>query len=87
MDVVSQDLVLFLGLVPKQYSSGGKQMLLGISKRGDIYLRTLLIHGARAVIRFAEKNAELESWLRKLIMRRNKNVVIHWPCHDGITLH
>lgn len=61
-------------LAPKQRSSGGKQILLGISKRGDTYLRTLLIHGARAVIRFAEKKAEPESWLSKLIMRRNKNV-------------
>ncbi len=43
------------GLVPRQHSSGGKQNLLGISKRGDSYLRTLLIHGARSVIRFAEK--------------------------------
>jgi len=54
----------WLGLVPNQRSSGGKQILLGISKRGDIYLRTLLIHGARAVIRFAEHKTEPESWLR-----------------------
>ena len=70
----SRQLAAWLGLVPKQHSSGGKQLLLGISKRGDTYLRTLLIHGARAVIRFAEKKAEPESWLRKLITRRNKNV-------------
>ena len=69
-----RQLAAWLGLVPKQHSSGGKQILLGISKRGDTYLRTLLIHGARAVIRFAEKKAEPESWLRKLIARRNKNV-------------
>ena len=62
------------GKVPKQHSSGGKQNLLGISKRGDTYLRTLMIHGARAVIRFAENKAEPESWLRKLMARRNKNV-------------
>jgi hypothetical protein len=49
-------------------------MLLGISKRGDAYLRTLLIHGARAVMRFAEKKTEPDSWLHKLIARRNKNV-------------
>jgi transposase len=60
--------------VPRQNSSGGKQNLLGISKRGDTYLRTLMIHGARAVIRFAENKAEPESWLRKLMGRRNKNV-------------
>lgn len=64
----------WLGLVPKQHSSGGKQILFGISKRGDTYLRTLLIHGARAVIRFAENKAEPENWLRKLIARRNKNI-------------
>ena len=49
-------------------------MLLGISKRGDTYLRTLMIHGARAVIRFAENKAEPNQWLCKLIGRRNKNV-------------
>lgn len=45
----------WLGLVPRQHSSGGKQNLLGISKRGDTYLRTLLIHGARSVIYHAQK--------------------------------
>jgi len=70
-----RQLAAWMGLVPKQNSSGGKQNLLGISKRGDTYLRTLMIHGARAVIRFAENKAEPESWLRKLIARRNKNVV------------
>jgi transposase len=70
----SRQLAAWFGLVPKQHSSGGKQTLLGISKRGDTYLRTLLIHGARAVIRFAENKAEPESWLRKLMARRNKNV-------------
>ena len=64
----------WFGLVPRQHSSGGKQVLLGISKRGDTYLRTLLVHGARAVIRFDEKKSEPESWLRQLIMRRNKNI-------------
>jgi transposase len=69
-----RQLAAWMGLVPKQNSSGGKQNLLGISKRGDTYLRTLMIHGARAVIRFAENKAEPESWLRKLMARRNKNV-------------
>lgn len=69
-----RQLAAWMGLVPRQHSSGGKQNLLGISKRGDTYLRTLLIHGARAVIRFAENKAKPESWLRKLITRRNKNV-------------
>ena len=70
----SRQLAAWLGLVPKQHSSGGKQMLLGISKRGDTYLRTLMIHGARAVIRFAENKAEPNKWMCKLIGRRNKNV-------------
>lgn len=69
-----RQLAAWLGLVPRQHSSGGKQALLGISKRGDVYLRTLLIHGARAVIRFAEKKARPDSWLVNLIGRRNKNV-------------
>jgi len=65
----------WLGLVPRQNSSGGKQTLLGISKRGDTYLRTLLIHGARAVIRVAERKAtHAGSWLEALMWRRNKNV-------------
>lgn len=69
-----RQLAAWLGLVPRQHSSGGKQNLLGISKRGDTYLRTLMIHGARAVIRFAENKAGPESWLRKVMARRNKNV-------------
>ncbi|BBP03044.1 putative family 20 transposase [Sulfuriferula plumbiphila] len=69
-----RQLAAWLGLVPRQHSSGGKQTLLGISKRGDTYLRTLLIHGARAVIRYAQNKAEPDSWLRKLMARRNKNV-------------
>ena len=70
----SRQLAAWMGLVPKQHSSGGKQNLLGISKRGDTYLRTLLIHGARAVIRFAENKAVPDPWLCKLIARRNKNI-------------
>ena len=53
----ARQLAAWLGLVPRQHSSGGKPMLLGISKRGDAYLRTLLIHGARSVIRVAERKA------------------------------
>jgi transposase len=69
-----RQLAAWMGLVPKQSSSGGKQNLLGISKRGDTYLRTLLIHGARSVINASEKKAEPESWLKKLMGRRNTNV-------------
>ena len=64
----------WLGLVPRQHSSGGKQNLLGISKRGDTYLRTMLIHGARSVIYVAEKKPETCSWINDLVSRRNKNV-------------
>ena len=70
-----RQLAAWLGLVARQHSTGGKPKLLGISKRGDTYLRTLLIHGARAVIRAAEHKPSYEgSWLARLIGRRNKNV-------------
>lgn len=69
-----RQLAAWLGLVPRQHSSGGKQTLLGISKRGDVYLRTLLIHGARAVVRVAQGNAKPDLWLTELLARRNKNV-------------
>ena len=69
-----RQLAAWLGLVPKQHSSGGKTNLQGISKRGDTYLRTLLIHGARAVIRCAERKLDAKAWLHRLIGRRNKNV-------------
>jgi transposase len=69
-----RQLAAWLGLVPRQHSSGGKQTLLGISKRGDAYLRTLLIHGARAVIYRAGLKNDPDSWLVKLTSRRNANV-------------
>lgn len=69
-----RQMAAWMGLVPKQNSSGGKQTLLGISKRGDVYLRTLLIHGARSAVRYAENRAKPGSWLRKLLERRHKNV-------------
>lgn len=63
-----------LGLVPRQHSSGGKPLLLGISKRGDRYLRMLLIHGARAVLRHAPgKTDPLSVWLQQLAQRRGAN--------------
>lgn len=64
----------WLGLVPRQHSTGGKPTLLGISKRGDSYLRTLLIHGARAVLSHAARKAEPGSWVYRLAQRRNANV-------------
>lgn len=69
-----RQLAAWLGLVPKQHSSGGKSTLLGNSKRGDSYLRTLLIHGARSVIFRAQQKADKNSWLHKLLERRNPNV-------------
>jgi transposase len=63
-----------LGLVPRQHSSGGKAVLLGISKRGDAYLRTLLIHGARAVLRHVPgKTDPLSVWLQQLAKRVGAN--------------
>lgn len=62
------------GLVPKQHSSGGKDNLLGISKRGNAYLRTLFIHGARAILRHCEtKTDKLSLWAKALIERRGFN--------------
>lgn len=78
-----------LGLVPRQHSTGDKPRLLGISKRGNKYIRTLLIHGARAVLaQLGDKQDRLSCWLRGLIQRRgfnkaavalaNKNARILW---------
>ncbi len=64
----------WLGLVPRQHSTGGKARLLGISKRGDVYLRTLLVHGARATLRWARLKTDRRSkWSRALMERRGKN--------------
>jgi transposase len=85
----SRDYAASLGVVPKQHSSGGKQNLLGISKRGNRYIRTLLVHGARSVLRHCtHKTDKLSLWLQALIGRRgfnkaavalaNKNARILW---------
>jgi transposase len=66
-----RQLAAWLGLVPRQHSSGGKPRMLGISKRGDTYLRTLLIHGARSVVRHAKTPGD---WLNSLLTRRPTNV-------------
>jgi len=64
----------WLGFVPRQYSSGGKPRLHGISRRGDTYLRTLRIHGARAVLRYAPTKTDPQSiWLQELMARRGHN--------------
>lgn len=65
----------WLGLVPRQHSSGGKTVLLGITKRGDSYLRTLLIHGARAAILAAQRSKQATpTWLANLLARKHPNV-------------
>ncbi len=64
-----------LGLTPRQHSSGGKDRLLGISKRGDAYLRSILIHGARAVVAQAKhKDDRLSRWVTEIAERRHPNV-------------
>jgi transposase len=85
----SRDYAASLGVVPRQHSSGDKPVYLGISKRGNRYLRTLLIHGARAVLKYCQgKTDPLNRWLQGLIERRgfnkaavalaNKNARIVW---------
>jgi transposase len=70
-----RQMAAWIGLVPRQKSSGGKPTLLGISKRGDAYLRTLLIHGARAAILAAKRRPGQEnSWLGKILDRRHPNI-------------
>jgi transposase len=67
----------FLGLVPKQHSSGGKSRLLGISKRGNSYVRQVLIHGARAVIAKAHNKTDAMSrWVMQVEARRGRNCAV-----------
>jgi transposase len=71
----ARQLAAWLGLVPRQDSSGGKERLQGISKRGDVYLRTLLIHGARSVLlRLKGRSNQADGWLARLAERRNPNI-------------
>jgi len=85
----SRDYAASLGVVPRQHSSGGKFVYLGISKRGNKYIRTLLIHGARSVLKNSGKKTDkLSLWLQSLVERRgfnkaavalaNKNARILW---------
>jgi transposase len=65
----------WLGMVPRHEGTGGKATLGRISKRGDVYLRTMLIHGARSVIAQIERKPDqADEWLKKLLARRNKNI-------------
>ena len=69
-----RQLSAWLGLVPRQHSTGGRERLLGISKRGDRYIRTLLIHGARSVVRYAQRKTDPRSrWINGLKARRGTN--------------
>jgi len=70
-----REMAAWLGLVPRQHSTGGKPRLLGISKRGDVYLRKLLIHGARAALRWADRKQDRRSrWVSELATRRGQNI-------------
>jgi transposase len=72
-----RDLAAWLGLTPRQHSTGGKTKLLGISKRGNKYLRTQLIHGARAaLVHFAKTSTRIGAWVRQLLTRAHPNVVV-----------
>jgi transposase len=72
-----REFAAFLGLVPRQSGTGGRVKLLGISKRGDPYLRTLLIHGARAVLNGQNRAGRPpDPWLHALLARRPQNVAI-----------
>jgi transposase len=72
-----RDFAAWLGLVPRQATTGGKPRLLGITKRGNTYLRTLLIHGARAALpSLAASATPLGAWLRGLIGRVHKNKAV-----------
>jgi len=68
-----REFAAWLGLVPRQTGTGGRVQLHGISKRGDIYLRTLLIHGARSVM---NHNKQPDNWLARLQQRRPNNVAL-----------
>jgi len=73
----ARDLSAWLGLVPRQFTTGGKPKLLGISKRGNKYLRKLLIHGARAAMPYvAERDTPLGRWAKALLARAHPNVAI-----------
>ena len=72
-----REFAAWLGLVPREHTTGGKQKLLGIRKRGNSYLRKLFVHGARAVMRFrAPQTSGLRAWLEPLTARTHHQVAI-----------
>jgi transposase len=69
-----RDMAAWLGLVPRQYSTAGRQVNLGISKRGNRYLRSLMVHGARSVVRYsANKEDGTSRWLQRLQAEKGTN--------------
>jgi transposase len=72
-----RDLAAWLGLTPRQHSTGGRTKMLGISKRGNKYIRVQLIHGARAAMaHFAKQSTPTGEWVRPLLARAHSNVVV-----------
>ena len=72
-----REFAAWLGLIPKQYSTGGRTKLLGISKRGNTYLRKMFIHGARAaVLRLKREGSLIGAWMNALEARAPRNVLI-----------
>lgn len=72
-----REFAAWVGVVPREHTAGGKQKLLGISKRGNLNLRTLFIHGARAVLQVKEKQSPgLSHWLIQLASRTHHNVAV-----------
>ena len=69
-----RELAAWLGLVPRQHSTGGKSTLLGISKRGDVYLRQLLIRGTRSILLAVDRKTDRSRWAATLRVRRNKSI-------------
>lgn len=73
----SRELAAWIGLVPRQHSTGGRSKLLGISKRGNSYLRRLLVHGARSVMQNVDRRAHgFGAWLTQLEQRVHANVAV-----------
>lgn len=72
-----RQMAAWLGLTPREHSSGARRRLLGITKRGDTYLRTLLIHGARSAVLAARRKTDARSrWIQALVARRGHNVAV-----------
>ena len=72
-----RSLAAWIGLTPKQHSSGGKELLLGISRRGDGYLRRQLMHGARSLVKIAQgREGKLWAWINGLLARRSFNTTV-----------